>query len=172
MSLRKKDEVAVQLTQSIAFLDVLRKHLAIFTEHYRQPISELSVLAYAEDLADLSAEDLDAACRRARKESEFMPVSAAIISAHRSNQMAKYRDFDRLGPRLEWSEEAEEERKKRAAEWQKLEGERLARAEHYHQEIADGKRRIEEEQKKSHIAHPAKPLEQQKLELKEKGWLQ
>jgi hypothetical protein len=64
--------------QSARFWTVLRKHLAIFTEHYRQPMSELSVLAYAEDLSDLSPEQLDAACIEARRTSEFMPVSAMI----------------------------------------------------------------------------------------------
>ena len=64
--------------QSARFWTVLRKHLAIFTEHYRQPMSELSVLAYAEDLSDLSPEQLDAACIEARRTSEFMPVSATI----------------------------------------------------------------------------------------------
>ncbi len=64
--------------QSAWFWAVLRKHLAIFTEHYRQPMSELSVLAYAEDLSDLSPEQLDAACIEARRTSEFMPVSATI----------------------------------------------------------------------------------------------
>jgi hypothetical protein len=54
----------------------------VFSEHYRQPISELSVMAYAEDLADLTAEQLDAACVEARRTSEFMPVSATIRAAH------------------------------------------------------------------------------------------
>jgi len=39
-------------------------------------------MAYAEDLQHMSAEDLDEACKEARKTSEFMPVSAAIIQAH------------------------------------------------------------------------------------------
>src|SRR6266481_5812443 len=64
--------------QSAWLCAVLRKHLAIFTEHYRQPMSELSVLAYAEDLSDLSPVQLDAACIEARRTSEFMPVSATI----------------------------------------------------------------------------------------------
>ena len=64
--------------QSPQFWDVLKKHLAIFTEHYRQPMSELSVVAYAEDLRDLTPEQLDAACIEARRTSEFMPVSATI----------------------------------------------------------------------------------------------
>lgn len=59
-------------------MDVLRKHLAIFGEHYRQPITELSVAVYAEDLADLTPEQLNAACIEARRTSEFMPVSATI----------------------------------------------------------------------------------------------
>lgn len=54
----------------------------MFSEHYRQPVSELSVIAYAEDLADLTAEQLDAACKEARRTSEFMPVSATIRAAH------------------------------------------------------------------------------------------
>ena len=40
------------------------------------------MIAYAEDLADLTAEQLDAACKEARRTSEFMPVSAAIRAAH------------------------------------------------------------------------------------------
>ncbi len=41
-------------------------------------MTELSVFAYAEDLADLTPEQLDAACIEARRSSEFMPVSATI----------------------------------------------------------------------------------------------
>jgi hypothetical protein len=87
---------------------VLRKHLAIFGEHYRQPMSELSVLAYAEDLADLTPEQLDAACIEARRTSEFMPVSATIRNClsriHGSGQVY-------LGPPLlEYPEITAEER--------------------------------------------------------------
>jgi hypothetical protein len=64
--------------QSARFWAVLRKHLAIFTEHYRQPMNKLSVLAYAEDLSDLTPDQLDRACIEARRTSEFMPVSATI----------------------------------------------------------------------------------------------
>jgi hypothetical protein len=75
----------------------LRKHLAIFTEHYRQPITELSVIAYAEDLSDLTPDQLDAACIEARRTSEFMPVSATI-----RNCFSKICDSDPiyLGPPL------------------------------------------------------------------------
>jgi hypothetical protein len=75
--------------QSTLFWTVLRKHLAIFGEHYRQPVTELSVIAYAEDLSDLTPEQLDAACIEARRTSEFMPVSATIrncLSTIRSSE--------------------------------------------------------------------------------------
>lgn len=78
LSVLQKSEARKTQTPSSAFLDVLRKHLAIFGEHYRQPITELSVAAYAEDLADLTPAQLNAACIEARRTSEFMPVSATI----------------------------------------------------------------------------------------------
>ena len=94
--------------QSARFWTVLRKHLAIFTEHYRQPMSELSVLAYAEDLSDLTPDQLDAACIEARRTSEFMPVSATI-----RNCLSKIRTSEQvfLGPPLlEYPEITAEER--------------------------------------------------------------
>src|SRR5713101_2638677 len=106
--------------QSARFWDVLRKHLAIFTEHYRQPMSELSVLAYAEDLSDLSPEQLEAACIEARRTSEFMPVSATI-----RNCLSKIRSATPvfLGPPLlaypEISQEEREEALKFSEEWKK-----------------------------------------------------
>jgi|GEM_PF-2907393 hypothetical protein len=91
-------EAKNQRRPSTKFWDVLRKHLAVFSEHYRQPVSELSVIAYAEDLADLTPEQLDAACIEARRTSEFIPVSATIRAAHeklRKNNQSIY-----LGPPL------------------------------------------------------------------------
>src|SRR6266404_1972145 len=67
---------------SKTFLDVLKRNLAVFAEHYRQPISELSTIAYRDDLADLTPAELEAACIHARKTSEFMPTSAAVLKAH------------------------------------------------------------------------------------------
>lgn len=99
---------------------MLRKHLAIFGEHYRQPITELSVAAYAEDLADLTPERLDAACTEARRTSEFMPVSATI-----RNCLSKIRSAEPvyLGPRLlgypEVSQEEREEALKFSEELKK-----------------------------------------------------
>ncbi len=101
-------EAKKPLQQSTRFWAVLRKHLAIFTEHYRQPMSEISVLAYAEDLADLTPEQLNAACIEARRTSEFMPVSATI-----RNCLSKMRSTEPvyLGPPLlEYPEITAEER--------------------------------------------------------------
>jgi hypothetical protein len=59
---------------------MLKKWLAIFAEHYRQPITELSALAYQVGMADLdlSPEDIDAGCQSALKMAEFMPTVSMI----------------------------------------------------------------------------------------------
>ncbi len=83
-------------------------------------MSELSVLAYAEDLSDLSPEQLEAACIEARRTSEFMPVSATI-----RNCLSKIRSATPvfLGPPLlaypEISQEEREEALKFSEEWKK-----------------------------------------------------
>lgn len=135
--------------QSKMFWDVLRKHLAIFGEHYRQPISELSVIAYAEDLVSLTPEQLDAACSHARKTSEFMPVSAVILRAHGELEAMNRAQRDRSqysGPPLEWDPKLEAERLERKAKWER--------------QVAD----VQKEK--------SKDLNTQKRELREKGWLQ
>lgn len=107
-SVLQNSEARKTQPQSSAFLDVLRKHLAIFGEHYRQPITELSVLAYAEDLADLTPAQLDAACIEARRTSEFMPVSATI-----RNCFSKLRSSEPLylgPPLIEYPEITAEDR--------------------------------------------------------------
>jgi hypothetical protein len=71
-------------------------------------MSELSVLAYAEDLSDLSPEQLDAACIEARRTSEFMPVSATI-----RNCLSKIRHSEPVysgPPLLKYPEVTAEER--------------------------------------------------------------
>lgn len=108
-SILRNNEVKVMPEPSKAFLDVLKKHLAIFGEHYRQPISELSVAVYADDLKRLTAEQLDAACIEARRTSEFMPVSAAILTAHKELQKSGADEY--LGPRqIEYPPISKEER--------------------------------------------------------------
>jgi len=109
-NLSPKNEVEKRLKRSTEWWTVFKKHLALFSEHYRQPISELSTMVYAEDLAGLSWQDLDAACVHARQNSEFMPTSATILKAHAelssSRAPAEY-----LGPPLiEYAAVSAEER--------------------------------------------------------------
>jgi hypothetical protein len=85
----------------------------VFSEHYRQPVSELSVIAYAEDLADLTAEQLNAACTEARRTSEFMPVSATIRAAHEKGRKKNENIY--LGPPLlEYTEKLTAEEREEA----------------------------------------------------------
>ena len=100
-------EAGSQQTPSIQFLDVLRKHLAIYAEHYRQPISELSVLAYAQDLKMLSPQTLDEACVKARQTSGFMPVSAKILECAKDS--ARIAETFLGPPLLEYGEKSAEE---------------------------------------------------------------
>ena len=159
MTRHKKDEAKTPLTPSTAFLDVLRQHLAIFTEHYRQPISELSVVAYAEDLACLTADQLDAACREARRTSEFMPVSAAILAAHES---LSARQYQFAGPRLEWNPELEKERIERKIAWER--------------QLQEGQNGDAPQNPQQHnrqrTAHVSKSIEEQKEDLRKRGFLQ
>lgn len=148
--------------RSTRFLAVLRKHLAIFTEHYRQPVSELSVIAYAEDLQKLTPEELDAACVLARQSSEFMPVSAAILRAHKELLNSNAGEF--LGPRLDWNPELEKERLERKLLFEKA----LANGEVETEKPTP----IQPKKRQLGAIHPAKSLEEQKRELREKGWLQ
>ncbi len=148
MKVTKSGERNLQQQQSKQFWDVLKKHLAIFGEHYRQPISELSVIAYAEDLVTLTPEQLDAACVRARQTSEFMPVSAAILKTHSELESAKSAQFDRSqysGPTLDWNPELEHERLERKAQW---------------------------ERQLANSSKAGKSFDEQKQELRDKGWLQ
>jgi hypothetical protein len=122
-------------------------------------------MAYAEDLVSLTPEQLDAACVKARQTSEFMPVSAAILRAHSELEAARRSEVDRsqyLGPALQWDDKLEQERLERKAEWER--------------QLASG------EVKQSPTPEPVKPrpfaatrhaksFEQQKQELREKGWL-
>jgi hypothetical protein len=59
---------------------MLKKWLAIFAEHYRQGLTELSALAYQAGMADLdlSPEDVDAGCLSALQMAEFMPTVSML----------------------------------------------------------------------------------------------
>jgi hypothetical protein len=157
MNLSQKREAGKQPTQSREFWTVLKKHLAILSEHYRQPISELSVVAYAEDLSSLTSDQLDAACQRARQTSEFMPVSAAILKAHEELRATHRQEY--LGvPLLEYPAITQEERD--AA---------LAYSEAFKKTLAP---KEEKPTKKQITVRPSVlSIDEQKRVLKAKGWL-
>lgn len=115
-------------------------------------------MAYAEDLAGLSAEQLDVACRKARQESEFMPVSAAILSAHKALESERYQNEVFLGPRMEWNAE--------------LEAERIEREKAHKNQLANGEEKFETSPQQKRIARPPKSAEEQKEELRKAGWIQ
>ncbi len=66
---------------SAAFSQALKNWLALFSEHYRQEISELSAVAYLEGLADLTAAQLDLGCAEALRSCRFLPNVADIRAA-------------------------------------------------------------------------------------------
>jgi hypothetical protein len=116
------------------------------------------VLAYAEDLKTLTPHDLDVACVRARQSSEFMPVTAAILKAHRELQDAGREEY--LGPKMEWDPELERQRKERADKFQR--------------QLASGAIKPEPEQplkKKRTIVPSTLSIEEQKAELRRRGLL-
>jgi hypothetical protein len=130
----------------------------VFSEHYRQPVSELSVIAYAEDLADLTAEQLDAACKEARRTSEFMPVSTTIRAAHEKMRVGRTNEF--LGvPLIEYPPITEQER-----------GEALKFSEALKKQLAAIPAKPAEP-KKLTIVPSLRSLEEQKAELRRKGFL-
>jgi len=55
------------------FLDSLQKWLALFVAHFRQELTELSVVAYQIGLQDLTVAALNRGCERALKECDFFP---------------------------------------------------------------------------------------------------
>jgi hypothetical protein len=126
-------------------------------------MSELSVLAYAEDLSELSPEQLDAACIEARRTSEFMPVSATI-----RNCPSKIRSAEPVysgPPLLEYPDITAEEREAAlvySARLKKI----LSPPESKPQ--AESK-----PQRKTFTVRPSMlPIEQQKAELRKRGYLQ
>jgi hypothetical protein len=79
----RREVVQIPKTSLPSWELVLAGWLAKFGEHYRQRISKISVDVYRELLGDLSAAELDAACRRAMQTSEYMPTVATIRNALR-----------------------------------------------------------------------------------------
>ncbi len=74
----------------------LREWLAVFSEHYRQEISELSAVGYLRGLADLTATQLEIACGEALRSCRFLPTVGEIRAA-----LAEARLRGIPGPRVE-----------------------------------------------------------------------
>lgn len=116
--------------------------------------------AYAEDLADIPAKELDAACCYARRNSQFMPVSATIRDAAKKLRAKHSGDF--LGvPAIEYPdpEPMTPEEQKR-----------------YNIAMAELKLKLgtsqEQPKKKLFTIRPStRSLAEQKAELKRKGYL-
>lgn len=81
IQLARPSDAASPPAPSAAFSRALKSWLALFSEHYRQEISELSALGYLEGLADLTAAQLDLACAEALRSSRFLPTVADIRAA-------------------------------------------------------------------------------------------
>jgi hypothetical protein len=136
----------------------------VFSEHYRQPVSELSVIAYAEDLADLTAEQLDEACKEARRTSEFMPVSATIRAAH--EKMRATGPVYLGPPMLEYTETLTPEERDEAIK------ECRAKFKAAMQKQVEPAKPTPPKLKKVPLsATPPRSIEEQKAELRRKGFL-
>ena len=127
--------------------------LARFTEHYRQPISKISADTYREGLSDLNSAQLDAACREAMRTSEFMPVVATIRNALHKIQNTEVDNFTGV----EWDPELERQRRERQAAF---EAEQQATTKTEPPAVIPKPRRT------------YKSIEQQKEELRQKGYIQ
>lgn len=125
--------------------------LARFVEHYRQPISKISADTYREGLADLNAAQLDAACRKALRDSEFMPTVATIRKALREIENT---EVDYVKTHVDYEPVSPEERMLTEEEQQRL-NELKARIFN-----VDGD------------AKKPRPITQQKEELRKRGYIQ
>lgn len=139
---------------------VLGRWLARMSDHYRQSLSAISTDTYRELLSDLNTAELDAACRRAIQTSQFMPTVATIRNALRELK----------------AREATPSTSIRFAEVPATEREFTAED----QKASDEFRKqlgITSKEKKIPVRnayvprHEAKAIEEQKRELKRKGYL-
>ena len=72
--------------------EVLKKWLALFTQHYHQELLELGALAYTIGLADLTADEIERGCRAALLKCEFFPKIVNIREvAEREREIERIR---------------------------------------------------------------------------------
>lgn len=158
----RSESGAVEKTQRPfkSFSVVLMEWLARFGEIYRQPLSPLAVKTYEENLSDLSAEQLDAACRHALRISEFMPTVATIRKSF--NEISYDEQRHERPAYLDEPPLSEEEREEALRFSKKLKD-----------ALTDSKGTAMQQRKKRRIAprQSTLSLEEQKKILREKGFI-
>lgn len=78
----------------------LAKWLSVFSEHYGKELTPANTSVYKQALADLSPDDLEAACKSALMDCRFMPTVADI----RAHVKKAERIHGELGVDAEWLE--------------------------------------------------------------------
>jgi hypothetical protein len=157
-----KGEVVRQDRPSAEFSRTMREWLARFTEHYRQPITEISADCYRIGLADLSPSELSAACREALLTSEFMPTVATIRNALQKMQV----ETDTFNGLLEYPEVSEAERKLTPEEEKYLEKMKQVCG------VSSAPTPTPARVKPIQPVQSTRSLDDQKAELKRRGYLQ
>lgn len=139
---------------------VLGRWLARMSDHYRQSLSAISADTYRELLSDLSTAELDAACRHAVQTSQFMPTVAIIRNALREIRSSGATPSTSIQfPEVPESERTfTPEMEKASAEFKK------------HLGITSKEKKIPV--RNAYVPRTdSKPIEEQKRDLKRKGFL-
>lgn len=116
-------------------------------------------MVYVEALDDLSPEQLEFGCKEATRIAEQLPKPGHIRTAAGAFRPKNDRS-EFLGPALDWNPV--------------LEMERIRRAEAYQKALTNGEITPEPQKPKpkKRIAHVTKSIEEQKEELRKRGYLQ
>jgi len=131
------------------------KWSAAFPTH---EVSTFQIAVYAEALDDLSPEKLEFGCREATRTAEQFPKPGHVRRAAEAFKPKTDRS-EFLGPALEWNVT--------------LEMERIQRQQEHERALTNGEIQPEPQQEnpKKRIVHVVRPLEEQKEELRKRGWL-
>lgn len=126
-------------------------------------VTQLQILSYVEALDDLTPEEVEIGCREAGRTAEQFPKPGHIRKALLSSEKPeKPPAMPLLGPPLDWNPA--------------LERERIERQKLFKYSLTMGGETSKEKEsvlgQPKRIAYPPKSLEQQKEELRGKGWIQ
>lgn len=157
---KKGEVVKVSKTSLPSWELVLAGWLARFQDHYRQRLSQISIDVYKELLRDLNTAELDAACREAMTTSEFMPNVATIRNALRSLRSIE------VTPRtfIRFADVNPEDRIYTAEDQKRIDDMKVKLG------ILEDQKRIEP-QRKTPANRRVSSIEQQKAELRRRGFL-